>query len=460
MNVPKTSLEAARMWCLHGSLLGPIRPPDETLTLAMSDSLAAELDTAAQQYHQAVADGTEQISFVVRDRRAPQERIVTGLRQRGVPLSRAPGIAPEEDPLVMELLQVTRALVTRAAGEEITDTTRSVLMDRLDPGTDIDAVLDEVSAAPTLVASLDRWIDQTDLVDRLMRADDGVYGHGHPGGTVAQHASAQHLTEIREVAHYLDSLRTADLPLPSFGPEELVAAIRESVMENRHPLFETSAASREESTDVELVEMAELKVSDVADTVIVLEATAGLFDTNPSEQQFALEPALGEHPDTPGVTVVTTDRAEQTFGPLPHISDGQRAWFVGLGRRYLGNALAAARDQAVICTRQDTDTRPSSTVIGLKQRLGLSFLSTDTIAGQGAGTTAGASDDDVQERIDRLRQCLRTETSATCDDATTLVEHLQADIRSGTLTDAQIGTVLQLLREYQQTTDEPEVPNP
>jgi hypothetical protein len=84
-------------------------------------------------------------------------------------------------------------------------------------------------AAPTLVEALDRWIERTSLIDRLLRSVDCLHHQSHPQGTVTQQASAQYLAEIREVARYLDTLHEADLSLTTFGPEALAAAIEESV---------------------------------------------------------------------------------------------------------------------------------------------------------------------------------------------------------------------------------------
>jgi hypothetical protein len=218
-------------------------------------------------------------------------------------------------------------------------------------------------------------------------------------------------------------------------------------MRDRRSLFEASAR-QEDIADVELVQIAELKLSGEADVVIVLEATKGLLDTDPGKRKFTLEPALGEHPDTPGVTTVTVDRAEQTFGRLPYISDGPRAWFTGLGRRHLGNALSAARDRAVICTRQGSDARPSRTVVELRDRLGLQTNTSTTDR-----TDDDSTGDEVQNRIESLRRHLHPEVEPVGgDDATTVAEHLQADIREGDLSDVQIGTVLRLIAQYRQTT--------
>lgn len=457
MTVPETSLEAAQKWCLNGQLPGPLRPPDETLEIINTTTLQEELDVAARKYRQAVSAGADTVYFAVRDRRAPRERIVTGLRGRGVPIGDAPGLDPGSDPVVTELLEVAKALFVAEEEGDLPEGTIATLADRTDPSIDAQSVLDDVWSASTLVEALDQWIDQTNLLDRLMRAERGLYRRGHPLGTVKQRASARHLTEIREVARYLDTLRQADLSLPEIGPEVLVTAIEESVMEEGHPLLATSDQSTDPDADTELIEMAELKVTDVADTVIVLEATEELLDANPNDQQFIIAPRLSDHPDMPGATAVAGDRARRQYGQLPNISDGRRAWFVGLGRRHLGNTLAGASDKAVICTRQSIDTRPSRTVIELRDRLGLSFRSDATSPDPADEAGVGSG---VQDRIERFRDHINSASSAECDDAAPLVEHLQADIREGRLSDAQLSTVLRLLSDYRQLANDPaDTPN-
>lgn len=458
MICPTTTLEAAATWCLEGQLQRPVRPPDDSLTIQAAETLPAELDVAARQYRQAIAEGADTVYFAVRDRRAPRERIITGLRDRGVDLPQTAGVAPEHDPIVVELLQVTNALLDTETDGTVSESTRTTLAASLDPEHDIDAVLANVTAAETLPEALDQWVAATDLIDRLVRADDGLHHQGHPQGTVRQRASASHLEEIHDVARYLDSLRDAGLSLPGIGPRALSAAIEESMMDDRHPLLPTQAAGQQATVTSELVEMAELKLNGSADVVIVLEATEQLLDANPGDRLFTLNPAFGEHPDTPGVTAVTTEQAEQTFGSLPHISDPIAAWFVGLGRRHLGNALAAAKTRAVICTRVGPDTNPARTVTELRENLDVPMTTLDNepiAAAEGFDGPTQSDTDSVQRRIDRLAAHLDPEVSAPRDDdATTVVDHLQTDIRDGKLIDEQLGTVLELLAAHRTRPDD------
>lgn len=458
MSDPTTALAAATHWCFDGYLPEPV-PTDGTLTIVNAEQLAEELDVAAAQYRTAVEAGAERVLFVVRDSRAPQARIIDGLRERDVPLGRTSGTAPADDPVVQELFQVVTAMVTFETEGHVPEATRTRLAAWLDEDTDAQAALVAALEADTLRAALDRWVVETDLVDRLLRADDGLHHGGAPTGTVPQRASATHLTEILAAARYLDDAARADAAGATFGTHALATAIEESVLGDEDPLFHTDTPPAADSETARLVATTSVKAVDSADVVIILEATAEQFDADPGAHAFRALPKLSEHPDTPGVTAVSRDRAEHTFGPLPYISDGTRAWFTGLGRRALGTALAAASERALILTRTGADATPSRTVVELAEHLDISQQSVSDIL----GGTAESSEELVEEgadatpaeRVARLEALLTGETAETPgDDATRRVaEHLVEDVRSDALTEAELAQLLELLATETATSD-------
>jgi hypothetical protein len=457
MNEPKTALDRAQTWCLRGTVEGG--DDDETLSLVTADGFRQSLDVAAQTYEQAADAGVERVVFAVRDRRAPQARIVEGLRERGVPLERAPGVAAGDDPVVDELLQVTECLLACANGGDPMETTRSHLAARVDADVDLAALLHELAAVDDLGEALRTWVVKTDLIDRLVRADDGIHHSGTPEGTVDQHASADHLDQVLDVASTLDAAVAATDGYPDFGPAELARAIEESVMEDTQTLYRIADRTPADRPTAELCQMSALKLTGEADVVVMLELTERLLDADPSEGAFAVAPALSQHPDTPGVTTVTTDRAASTFGSTDHLADGKRSWFVGLGRRHLGNALAAASDRAVLVTRTSADRKrevtPGRTVVELQDVLGIEaipateFLPADSAAITREGVEPG-------ELVDRLEARLSADGNMSPGANTDapqreLAEQVADAINADKLSDAQLRRLLETVASHRRT---------
>lgn len=456
MKEPKTALNRAQIWCLKGTVEGD--DDDETLSLVTADGFRQSLDVAAQTYEEAADAGVERVVFAVRDRRAPQARIIERLRERGVPLERAPGIAAGDDPVVDEVLQVTKCLLACANGDSM-ETTRSHLAARVDADVDLAALLPELAAVEDLGEALRTWVVKTDLIDRLARADDGIHHSGTPEGTVDQHASADHLDQVLDVASTLDAAVAATDGYPDFGPAELARAIEESVMEDTQTLYRIADRTPADRPTAELCQMSALKLTGEANVVVMLELTEQLLDADPSEGAFAVAPALGQHPDTPGVTTVTTDRAASTFGSTDHLADGKRSWFVGLGRRHLGNALAAASDRAVLVTRTSADRKrevtPGRTVVELQDVLGIDAIpATEFLPAETAATTG--ADVEPEELVDRLEARLSTDGNVSYEANTDvsrrkLAEQVADAIHADKLSDAQLRRLLETVASHRRT---------
>ncbi|WP_136591494.1 hypothetical protein [Salinigranum halophilum] len=450
-----STLDVAESWCFDEPIARPVAVPDDTLSIIEARSREEELDVAAYCYEQAAQRGDNRVVFAVRDERAPRAEIVTGLRQRNVPVSQLPGIAPKDDPVVDKLLDVVVALEELESGECDSDC-RLMLEDRTGDDIDVDEVLTIVAETDSLGDALHQWVAETRLVDRLV-TPDAMHHRGFPQGTVDQKSSAINLGTFLETAAHLDTAATATSGSPSLGPKELVEAITERVATSKQELFATGELPPTGRPVAELVEMTELKLANQADVVIALEVTEELVDDDPSEQKFSAIPEFGRHPDIPGITSVSIDRAARTFGRLPHISDGKRAWFVGLGRRYLGYTLSAASDRAVLVTRRgetkDLVTRPSRSVVDLAEQLCLETVPAGEFL-NGASTPAdGGSDSEVpvDALLDELRDQLEVrgdrEDTETGDDAALrdVVEQLNDAHRVGVLSPDQQRDLVTLL---------------
>lgn len=456
MNEPETALDRAQTWCLRGNVEGG--EDDETLSLVTADGFRQSLDVAAHTYEEAAETGADRVVFAVRDRRAPQARIVEGLREREIPLERAPGVAAGDDPVVDELLQVTRCLNACAHDDSMPATTRSHLAARVDADVDLTALLSRLGAVEDLGEALRTWIVETDLIDRLVRADDGVHHSGTSVGTVDQQASADHLDQVLDVASTLDAAVAATDGYPDFGPAELARAIEESVMEDTPALYRIADHTPADRPTAELCQMSALKLTGEANVVVMLELTERLLDADPSEQAFAVAPTLGQHPDTPGVTTVTADRAASTFGSIDHLADGKRSWFVGLGRRHLGNALAAASDRAVLVTRTSADRKrevtPARTVVELQDVLGIDavpgteFLPSETGATMGEDVETGKLVDRLEARLSDGKVSHEPNTDGSLSE---LADQVADAIHADKLSNDQLRRLLETLAYHRHT---------
>lgn len=464
------TLDRAVEWCLTGRVSRPVRPPDRSLGIVETTSIRETCAVAAREYEAAVADGAERVVFAVRDSRAPKAKLAAGLREQGVPLDSVPAVPPLEDPVVDELLQVTTALTECQTEGEIQPATRRHLAARVEATADVDTVLSTITSCESLSRALRTWIRETRVVDRLLGATDGTETLLQPAGevTVDARASAERVATVLDVATHLEAVSELSGG-PSMGAAVLASAIEDGVMSDTQPLL-GEASGQSENAEAELVDMTALKLAGAADRVVALEVTEALFDEHPRQDAFDVAPWLGNHPETPGVTTVAETRAAAAFGPVSHIEDGRRAWYAGLGRRSLGQALAAARNRAVIVTRRstgnDTGVRPSRTSLELRNVLSLDQCDTSRrpapAASQSEGSEPATRDVEPAALIERLEASLSARVPCESgdgegadggpagDDATLqcVVEYLTECVQGDAVTDAELRALLDVLAEH------------
>lgn len=287
------------------------------------EAIANEIEILRDEYGLAYDD----FAVLCRDSNQPIHESRSLLRRAGIPTASATVTGLNDDPAVRELVALIDVLATDA------ETAWDILDARVGGVSQSD--LDRIANEPTMSGTIDRWIVDTNLKDRVARAPE-----------IEAYTSYRNIREVRKIATFFD---TADF-LPG-GYDSFRSTLSRAIEYVAPDQYTTDLSVEENGVLVDAIRVAKY---DTRPIVFLVDVVEGVYP--PATQNLTrLFPTdwVKRSSGYPGVTTPTADTVTESFSSVSDaISDPYDRYYTALARRQLAVGSRVATTRVYFCTAE------------------------------------------------------------------------------------------------------------